>query len=53
MRARPAQELGLHLVMGDDAGQKVANVIDNLEKGLISPAEIVCRADRVTRSFDY
>ncbi|MBW8271170.1 class I SAM-dependent methyltransferase [Caldovatus aquaticus] len=36
--------LGLHLVMGPAAQQKIANVADALERGLIVPTEIVCRA---------
>ena len=49
MRARAAQEggpppLGLHILMGGSAPQKVANMIDNLERGLIAPTEIICRA---------
>ena len=48
MRAQAAQSgpppLGLHILMGSTAAQKVANMIDNLERGLIAPTEIVCRA---------
>ncbi len=49
MRARAAQDegpppLGLHILMGSSAPQKVANMIDNLERGLIAPTEIICRA---------
>ena len=49
MRARAAQEggpppLGLHILMGASAPQKVANMIDNLERGMIAPTEIICRA---------
>ncbi len=49
MRAAAAQgngpsPLGLHIVMGRTAPQKVANMIDNLERGLISPTEIIARA---------
>lgn len=49
MRARAAEDggpppLGLHLLMGPSAPQKVANMIDNLERGLIAPTELVCRA---------
>jgi hypothetical protein len=36
--------LGLHILMGASAPQKVANMIDNLERGLIAPTEIVSRA---------
>ena len=49
MRARDAQSggpptLGLHILMGASAPQKVGNMIDNLERGLIAPTEIICRA---------
>jgi ubiquinone/menaquinone biosynthesis C-methylase UbiE len=49
MRARAAETggpppLGLHILMGASAPQKVANMIDNLERGLIAPTEIVFRA---------
>ena len=36
--------LGLHLLMGPTAPQKVANMIDNLQRGLIAPTEIVSGA---------
>jgi len=47
LRARAAQSgsspapLGLNLLMGADAPQKIANMIANLEAGLISPAEVM------------
>jgi ubiquinone/menaquinone biosynthesis C-methylase UbiE len=49
MRARAGQSggpppLGLHLLMGASAPQKIANMIDALERGLIAPTEIICRA---------
>jgi ubiquinone/menaquinone biosynthesis C-methylase UbiE len=49
MRARAAEgggppPLGLHLLMGATAPQKVTNMIDNLERGLIAPVEIISRA---------
>ena len=49
MRARAAQSggppaLGLHILMGASAPQKVGNMIRNLERGLITPTEIICRA---------
>jgi len=48
MRARAAQggppPLGLHILMGASAAEKVANMIGNLERGLIAPTEMVCRA---------
>jgi len=48
MRARAAASggpppLGLHLLMGAETLQKVASMIDNLERGLIAPTEIVAR----------
>jgi len=30
--------------MGPTAQQKVTNIIGNLERGLIAPTEIICRA---------
>jgi SAM-dependent methyltransferase len=36
--------LGLHILMGETAQQKVANMIDNLERALIAPREIFARA---------
>jgi ubiquinone/menaquinone biosynthesis C-methylase UbiE len=49
MRAQAAQSggppaLGLHILMGASAPQKVGNMVDNLERGLIAPTEIICRA---------
>jgi ubiquinone/menaquinone biosynthesis C-methylase UbiE len=49
MRAQTAQggrppPLGLHILMGAAAQIKVANMIDNLERGLIAPTEIIGRA---------
>ncbi|MGA7263296.1 MAG: methyltransferase domain-containing protein, partial [Stellaceae bacterium] len=48
MRAQAAQSgpppLGLHILMGPTAPQKIANMVANLEKGLIAPTEIICRA---------
>jgi ubiquinone/menaquinone biosynthesis C-methylase UbiE len=49
LRARTTQAggpppLGLHLLMGPTAPQKIANMIDNLERGVITPTEFVCRA---------
>lgn len=47
MRARAAKAgpppLGTHLLMGEAAPQKIANMIDGLERGLIAPVEIVSR----------
>jgi len=46
MRARSVagQALGLHLLMGQDAATKIANMVGALSNGLIEPVEIVCRA---------
>jgi ubiquinone/menaquinone biosynthesis C-methylase UbiE len=48
MRARGASgrpaPLGLHIVMGDNAAQKVANMINDIHRGLIAPTEMICRA---------
>lgn len=49
MRAQAARSggpppLGLHVLMGASAPQKAANMIDNLERGLIAPTEIVAQA---------
>lgn len=35
--------VGLHLLMGKDAGVKVANMIAALESGGIAPVEMICR----------
>lgn len=49
MRARGAAAgpapLGLHIVMGASAGQKVKNMIGDISAGLIAPTELICRAD--------
>ncbi|NNM55795.1 class I SAM-dependent methyltransferase [Acidocella sp.] len=49
LRARAAQagglpRLGLHLLMGESAPQKIANMIDNLERNLIAPVEMISAA---------
>ena len=49
LRARAAEgggppPLGLHILMGPSAPKKVMNMIDNLERGLIAPTEIISRA---------
>jgi len=48
MRARGAAAgpgpLGLHIVMGASAGQKVKNMIGDISSGLIAPTEMICRA---------
>jgi ubiquinone/menaquinone biosynthesis C-methylase UbiE len=48
MRARAAQgrtsPLGLHIVMGPSAAQKVANMTACVERGLIAPVEMIARA---------
>jgi ubiquinone/menaquinone biosynthesis C-methylase UbiE len=36
--------LGTHLLIGPDAPEKLANVIRNLDQGMIAPVELVCRA---------
>ncbi len=47
MRARGAASapapLGLHIVMGANAGQKVKNMIADISAGLIAPTELICR----------
>ena len=47
MRARAAAgapaPLGLHIVMGANAGQKVKNMVGDISAGLIAPAEMICR----------
>ncbi len=40
--ARPPP--GLYTPMGRTTPQKIANTIDNLERGLISPTELIARA---------
>jgi ubiquinone/menaquinone biosynthesis C-methylase UbiE len=48
MRARGAgagpAPLGLHIVMGASAGQKVKNMVGDISTGLIAPTEMICRA---------
>lgn len=48
MRAQMGQggppPLGLHILMGPTAPQKIANMVGNLEKGLFAPTEIICHA---------
>ena len=48
MRARGAAgasaPLGLHIVMGASAGQKVKNMMDDITAGLIAPIELICRS---------
>jgi ubiquinone/menaquinone biosynthesis C-methylase UbiE len=39
-----APPLGIHLLMGPEAPQKIANLVDSLERGLIAPIELVARA---------
>jgi len=39
---RPA--LGLHILMGENARQKTGNLVQNLERGLVAPMEIIARA---------
>lgn len=49
MRARGASgapaPLGLHIVMGTSAGQKVKNMMGDITAGLIAPIELVCRTE--------
>lgn len=53
MRARMAESgpppLGLHIVMGSAAREKVANMVANVGAGLISPTEIIARATAASR----
>ncbi len=35
--------LGLHLLMGKSAPEKVANMVDNISKGRIAPVELIAR----------
>jgi ubiquinone/menaquinone biosynthesis C-methylase UbiE len=48
MRARSASgrpaPLGLHIVMGDNAAQKIANMMNDIDCGLVAPTEMICRA---------
>ena len=48
MQARVAAEgrpaLGLHILMGENARQKTGNLVQNLERGLVAPMEIIARA---------
>ena len=48
MRARAAgaglAPLGLHVVMGANAAQKVKNMVGDISAGLIAPTEMICRA---------
>jgi hypothetical protein len=47
MKARSAAAapapLGLHIVMGASAGQKVKNMMGDITAGLIAPVELICR----------
>ena len=47
LKARMAESgpppLGIHVLMGVDAGRKVANLISNLQSGRIAPIEMICR----------
>ena len=48
MQARIAREgppaLGLHIVMGSDAALKIANMVDNLQRSVLAPIEMICLA---------
>jgi ubiquinone/menaquinone biosynthesis C-methylase UbiE len=50
MKARGAAgapaPLGLHIVMGASAGQKVKNMMGDISAGLIAPIELICRVAR-------
>ncbi len=41
---RDPAPLGLHILMGRNAPEKVANMLDDLTRGLIAPTQIFCRA---------
>jgi len=47
-RARTAEHgqppLGLHLVMGPEAGRKIAHLAAAIEAGVVAPVEMLCRA---------
>jgi len=47
MLARTAESgpppLGLHILMGQDAPMKIANMLAGLEQGVIAPVELICR----------
>lgn len=47
LRARIADSgplaLGLNIVMGQDAANKVANMIGNLDRASIAPTEMICQ----------
>ena len=36
--------LGLHILMGENAAAKIANVMDGIERGGIAPNELICAA---------
>ena len=36
--------LGTHILMRDNAPQKIANAVAKIESGTIAPVELVCRA---------
>lgn len=36
--------LGIHLLMGETAGEKIANMVANIEAGRIAPVEMILRA---------
>ncbi|MFV0473270.1 MAG: class I SAM-dependent methyltransferase [Pikeienuella sp.] len=43
-KTRGPAPLGLHLVMGADAGRKVGNYVADLKAGLVAPVELILRA---------
>jgi len=42
--------LGIHILMKTDVAQKLANVTNAVEQGLITPIELICRAKWLARS---
>ena len=36
--------LGIHILMKSDASRKLANILNDIEQGVIAPVELVCRA---------
>lgn len=40
----PPPPLGLHILLRTEVAQKLANVVSNLERGIILPVELICRA---------
>lgn len=42
--AAVAPQLGLHLLLGEDAPQMFANLMAVIGRGQVAPVEIICRA---------